>query len=210
MNRSREPSARASPTRSYCVPNNRSRRQTRCGWHRRGAAMHRKQYSVSRQPAFNANRRRRSCALAQRPQQTRAFLPPATSRSIPSSRPAAPNAMRHMTALAAVRLTGRALLDAVGGRLPGGHYRGVLSGHEQAVEIQLSVLRRHLLDGPQASAARRRRRPRPRSERSVGVASPVKRTYRRALPGAGTGLCRSASAAWRSSSARRRCVFAAR
>jgi uncharacterized protein len=165
---------------------------------------------------------------------------------------AAPNAMRHMTPLAALRLTGRGLLDAVGGvlgrepllvalagsrrtvaslttpdgadgpralnpdnrypdwrqevaarsalrlgfsrpgrsasrircpllvlaydddrsalpgpatragkraprgelvRLPGGHYEGVLGGHEQAVEIQLSFLRRHLLDRSQASAA---------------------------------------------------------
>jgi hypothetical protein len=32
-------------------------------------------------------------------------------------------------------------------RLPGGHYEGVLGGHEQAVEIQLSFLRRHLVDG---------------------------------------------------------------
>ena len=37
-------------------------------------------------------------------------------------------------------------------RLPGGHYQGVLCGHEQG-EIQLSFLRRHLLDGAQASAA---------------------------------------------------------
>jgi pimeloyl-ACP methyl ester carboxylesterase len=31
-------------------------------------------------------------------------------------------------------------------RLPGGHYGPFLDGHEQAVEIQLSFLRRHLLD----------------------------------------------------------------
>jgi hypothetical protein len=56
---------------------------------------------------------------------------------------AVPNAMRHMTPLAAVRLTGRGLIDVVAGRLPGGHYPGVPSGPEQAVEIQLSFLRRH-------------------------------------------------------------------
>jgi fermentation-respiration switch protein FrsA (DUF1100 family) len=159
---------------------------------------------------------------------------------------AAPNAMRHMTPLAALRLTGRGLLDAVGGlfgrepllvplagprgtvaslttpdgaggpaalnpdnkypdwrqevaagsalrlgfyrpgrsasrvrcpllvlaydddrsalpgpaaraaqhaprgelvRLPGGHYEPFLGGHEQGVEIELSFLRRHLLEG---------------------------------------------------------------
>ena len=32
-------------------------------------------------------------------------------------------------------------------RLPGGHYEGILGGHERAVEIQLSFLRRQLLDG---------------------------------------------------------------
>jgi alpha-beta hydrolase superfamily lysophospholipase len=31
--------------------------------------------------------------------------------------------------------------------LPGGHYAAYLDGHEQAVEVQLSFLRRHLLDG---------------------------------------------------------------
>jgi uncharacterized protein len=31
--------------------------------------------------------------------------------------------------------------------LPGGHYEGYLGGHERAVEIQLSFLRRHLLGG---------------------------------------------------------------
>src|SRR5258708_4136295 len=35
-------------------------------------------------------------------------------------------------------------------RLPGGHYAPFLSGHEQAVEAEVSFLRRHLLDGPQA------------------------------------------------------------
>jgi uncharacterized protein len=38
-------------------------------------------------------------------------------------------------------------------RLPGGHYQGLLGGHDQGVEIQLSFLRRHLLDGGHASAA---------------------------------------------------------
>jgi fermentation-respiration switch protein FrsA (DUF1100 family) len=38
-------------------------------------------------------------------------------------------------------------------RLPGGHYEGFMDGHEQAVEIQLSFLRKHLLDDAQASAA---------------------------------------------------------
>jgi fermentation-respiration switch protein FrsA (DUF1100 family) len=32
-------------------------------------------------------------------------------------------------------------------RLPGGHYGAFMGGHEEAVEIQLSFLRRHLLDG---------------------------------------------------------------
>lgn len=32
-------------------------------------------------------------------------------------------------------------------RLPGGHYEPFMDGHEQAVEIQLSFLRRHLLGG---------------------------------------------------------------
>jgi alpha-beta hydrolase superfamily lysophospholipase len=35
-------------------------------------------------------------------------------------------------------------------RLPGGHYGGYLDAHEQAVEIQLSFLERHLLDHSQA------------------------------------------------------------
>jgi pimeloyl-ACP methyl ester carboxylesterase len=39
-------------------------------------------------------------------------------------------------------------------RLPGGHYEPYLDGHEQAVEIQLSFLRRHLLDRSQPSGAR--------------------------------------------------------
>jgi fermentation-respiration switch protein FrsA (DUF1100 family) len=33
-------------------------------------------------------------------------------------------------------------------RLPGGHYEPFLSGHEQAVEAELSFLRRHLVDNP--------------------------------------------------------------
>ena len=35
-------------------------------------------------------------------------------------------------------------------RLPGGHYEPFLGGHEQAVEAELSFLRRHLVDHPQA------------------------------------------------------------
>jgi hypothetical protein len=31
-------------------------------------------------------------------------------------------------------------------RMPGGHYEPFLGGHEQAVEAELSFLRRHLLD----------------------------------------------------------------
>lgn len=38
-------------------------------------------------------------------------------------------------------------------RLPGGHYEAFTGGHERAVEIELSFLRRHLLDGSRASAA---------------------------------------------------------
>jgi uncharacterized protein len=38
-------------------------------------------------------------------------------------------------------------------RLPGGHYEPYTAGHERAVEIQLSFLRRHLLDGAQARAS---------------------------------------------------------
>jgi pimeloyl-ACP methyl ester carboxylesterase len=38
-------------------------------------------------------------------------------------------------------------------RLPGGHYEPYMNGHERAVEIQLSFLRRHLLDGSHASTA---------------------------------------------------------
>jgi hypothetical protein len=30
--------------------------------------------------------------------------------------------------------------------MPGGHYEPFLSSHEQAVEVELSFLRRHLLD----------------------------------------------------------------
>lgn len=36
-------------------------------------------------------------------------------------------------------------------RMPGGHYEPFLGGHEQAVEAQLSFLRRHLLDRSQAT-----------------------------------------------------------
>ena len=42
-------------------------------------------------------------------------------------------------------------------RIPGGHYEPFLGGHEQAVEAELSFLRRHLLDHPRAG------RPAPRS-----------------------------------------------
>ena len=43
-------------------------------------------------------------------------------------------------------------------RIPGGHYAPFLDGHEQAVEAELSFLRRHLLDRssvdrPSAAAA---------------------------------------------------------
>jgi pimeloyl-ACP methyl ester carboxylesterase len=34
-------------------------------------------------------------------------------------------------------------------RIPGGHYQPFLSGHEQAVQAELSFLRRHLLDDPE-------------------------------------------------------------
>lgn len=37
-------------------------------------------------------------------------------------------------------------------RLPGGHYEPFMGGHDHAAEAQLSFLRRHLLDGSQASA----------------------------------------------------------
>lgn len=37
--------------------------------------------------------------------------------------------------------------------LPGGHYEPFLNGHEQAVEAQLSFLRRHMLGGSQSSRA---------------------------------------------------------
>ena len=33
-------------------------------------------------------------------------------------------------------------------RLPGGHYEPFMAGHDEAVAIRLSFLRRHLLDGP--------------------------------------------------------------
>jgi uncharacterized protein len=103
---------------------------------------------------------------------------------------AARNAARHQKPLALLRLTGRGVLDALGGvagrqprlvplagepgtvavlttqsalagpaasaanrapkgelvRMPGGHYEPFLGGHEQAVEAELSFLRRHLLD----------------------------------------------------------------
>jgi fermentation-respiration switch protein FrsA (DUF1100 family) len=36
-------------------------------------------------------------------------------------------------------------------RLPGGHYESYLDGHERAVEVQLSFLRRHLLGGSEPS-----------------------------------------------------------
>jgi pimeloyl-ACP methyl ester carboxylesterase len=52
----------------------------------------------------------------------------------------------------AVRAGNRAPLGEVV-RLPGGHYEPYMDGHEQAVVLQLSFLRRHLLDGSQASAA---------------------------------------------------------
>ncbi len=35
-------------------------------------------------------------------------------------------------------------------RMPGGHYESFLGGHEQAVDVELSFLRRHLLDHPPA------------------------------------------------------------
>ena len=35
-------------------------------------------------------------------------------------------------------------------RIPGGHYAPFLGGHGQAVEAELSFLRRHLLDHPRA------------------------------------------------------------
>jgi fermentation-respiration switch protein FrsA (DUF1100 family) len=38
-------------------------------------------------------------------------------------------------------------------RLPGGHYEPFLGGHEQAVEAELSFLRRHLLDTPMPASA---------------------------------------------------------
>ncbi len=46
---------------------------------------------------------------------------------------------------AARRAPGAALV-----RLPGGHYEPFLGGHEQAVDAELSFLRRHLLDRPRA------------------------------------------------------------
>ncbi len=38
-------------------------------------------------------------------------------------------------------------------RLPGGHYEPFMDGHERAAEVQLSFLRRHLLDASRASHA---------------------------------------------------------
>jgi hypothetical protein len=61
-----------------------------------------------------------------------------------------------------VRFTGRGLLDVVAGRLPGGHYQGVLSGYEQAVEIQLSFLAGICSTARRQAQHRRRRRPPPR------------------------------------------------
>jgi hypothetical protein len=37
--------------------------------------------------------------------------------------------------------------------MPGGHYEPFLGGHEQAVEAELSFLRRHLLDRLPASTS---------------------------------------------------------
>ena len=39
-------------------------------------------------------------------------------------------------------------------RLPGGHYQPFLGGHEQAVEAELSFLRRHLLASPSPKPVR--------------------------------------------------------
>jgi pimeloyl-ACP methyl ester carboxylesterase len=53
----------------------------------------------------------------------------------------------------------RAAKRAPGGelvRMPGGHYEPFLGGHEQAVEAELSFLRRHLLDSCARGPARRR------------------------------------------------------
>jgi hypothetical protein len=41
--------------------------------------------------------------------------------------------------------------------MPGGHYEPFLGGHDQAVEAELSFLRRHLLDRLPASTPAARR-----------------------------------------------------
>jgi uncharacterized protein len=46
---------------------------------------------------------------------------------------------------AAIRAVGRAARGELA-RLPGGHYAPFLAEHERAVELELSFLRRHLLD----------------------------------------------------------------
>ncbi|XDO64370.1 alpha/beta hydrolase [Streptomyces sp. RLB1-33] len=43
-------------------------------------------------------------------------------------------------------------------RLPGGHYAPFLDAHERAVDVELSFLRRHVLDSPVASVASAERR----------------------------------------------------
>jgi hypothetical protein len=50
-------------------------------------------------------------------------------------------------------VTNEAGTDLFARRLPGGHYAPFLDGHEQAVEAELSFLRRHVLDDAQADRA---------------------------------------------------------